>query len=72
MNRTLRVLVGLMGSLTLVVAQPSAQTTSTTLDRMTADGKSSQELARYVFDSHGCKSCHTVGANGKLGFTERG
>lgn len=72
MNCTLRVLVGLMGSLTLVVAQPSAQTTSTTLDRMTADGKSSQELARYVFDSHGCKSCHTVGANGKLGFTERG
>ena len=72
MNRTLRILVGLMGSLTLVVAQPSAQTTSTTLDRMTADGKGSQELARYVFDSHGCKSCHTVGANGKLGFTERG
>jgi len=56
MNRTLRILVGLMGSLTLAVAQPSAQTTSTTLDRMTADGKSSQELARYVFDSHGCKS----------------
>jgi cytochrome c2 len=72
MNRKLRVLVGLMGSLTLVVAQPSAKTTSTTLDRMTADGKGSQELARYVFDSHGCKSCHTVGANGKLGFTERG
>ena len=33
---------------------------------------SSDELAKYVFDHHGCNSCHTLGANGKLGFTERG
>ena len=39
---------------------------------MVAAGKSQQELAKYVFDTHGCKSCHTVGANGKLGFTEHG
>ena len=32
----------------------------------------SNELAKYVFDHHGCNSCHTLGANGKLGFTERG
>ena len=35
-------------------------------------GKSSSELAAYVFEHHGCKSCHTLGNGGKLGFTERG
>ena len=29
-------------------------------------------LAKYVFDNQGCRSCHTVSADGKLGFTERG
>ena len=43
-----------------------------TLDRMVAAGKSPQELAKYVFDTHGCKSCHTIGQDGKLGYTERG
>jgi cytochrome c551/c552 len=33
---------------------------------------SSNELAKYVFEHHGCGSCHTMGANGKLGYTERG
>ena len=33
---------------------------------------SSDELAHYVFEHHGCNTCHTVGANGKLGFTDRG
>jgi cytochrome c551/c552 len=33
---------------------------------------SSHELAKYIFDHHGCGSCHTMGANGKLGYTERG
>lgn len=42
------------------------------LDRMIAAGKSQSELARYVFNTHGCKSCHTMGAAGKLGFTEKG
>jgi cytochrome c551/c552 len=32
----------------------------------------SDELAKYVFERHGCDSCHTMGANGKLGYTERG
>ena len=52
--------------------QPSPQQTAATLDRMIAEHKSQQELAQYVFDTHGCKSCHTVGQNGKLGFTSRG
>ncbi len=33
---------------------------------------SSDELAHYVFEHHGCNNCHTLGASGKLGFTERG
>ena len=53
-------------------ASPSPQQTGATLDRMIAAHKSQQELARYVFDTHGCQSCHTVGQNGKLGFTARG
>lgn len=30
------------------------------------------DLAKYVFENHGCKNCHTLGNNGKFGFTERG
>jgi cytochrome c551/c552 len=33
---------------------------------------SSDQLAKYVFEHHGCETCHTMGANGKLGFTDRG
>jgi hypothetical protein len=54
------------------LSQPSAQQTTATLDRMIAAGKSNQELAQYVFDTHGCKNCHTVGHDGKLGFTATG
>jgi hypothetical protein len=39
---------------------------------MTAAGQSQREIARYVFDTHGCKSCHVAGENGKLGLTEKG
>jgi len=42
------------------------------LDKMVATGKSPQELAKYVFDTHGCKSCHTIGRDGKLGYTDKG
>jgi cytochrome c2 len=52
--------------------QPSPSATSATLDKMIAAKKSQKELAQYVFDTHGCNRCHTVGENGKLGFTERG
>lgn len=43
-----------------------------TLDRMIAAGKSPQDLARYLFDTHGCKQCHTMGHDGKLGYTQEG
>jgi cytochrome c551/c552 len=67
MTRTLLLLLG-TASLTLI----GQQNQNATLDRMIADGKSPRELAQYVFDTHGCKKCHTIGRDGKLGFTELG
>ena len=49
-----------------------AQSSDTTLDKMVADGKTPRELAEYLFDTHGCKTCHTGGTDGKLGFTKKG
>jgi len=51
---------------------PAATAQDKQLDRMIAAGKSQKELAQYLFNTHGCKSCHTMGQNGKLGFTEKG
>jgi cytochrome c2 len=45
---------------------------SVTLDQMIKAGKSSQELAQFVFDSQGCKNCHTMAHDGKLGLTDLG
>lgn len=56
----------------LWAAVACAQSTTAELDRMVAAGKSPHELAQYLFDSHGCKSCHTIGHDGKLGFTKTG
>jgi cytochrome c551/c552 len=49
-----------------------AQSSTAKLDRMVAAGKSQRELAKYLFDTHGCKNCHTLGQDGKLGFTKKG
>jgi cytochrome c551/c552 len=60
------------------IAQSSKSSTSssTANKAMLTDAQmskmSSDDLAHWVFENHGCKSCHTMGANGKLGFTERG
>jgi cytochrome c551/c552 len=58
-------------------SQPQSSTASTstspnTLTDAQMSKMSSDELAHYVFEHHGCNNCHTLGANGKLGFTERG
>jgi len=60
------------GTCLLAQQKQSAQATSAALDKMIAAKKSQKELAQYVFDNHGCNTCHTVGENGKLGFTARG
>lgn len=41
--------------------------TDAQMSQMSAD-----DLAKYVFQQHGCKNCHTMGTPGKLGLTERG
>ena len=53
-------------------ARPSPKTDAMMIDKMAADGKSQKEISQYVFDTHGCKSCHLAGKDGKLGFTDRG
>lgn len=50
----------------------SATANKVTLTDAQMSKMSSDELAHYVFEHHGCNNCHTLGANGKLGFTERG
>ena len=55
-----------------MAVQVWAQSPDGTLDKMIADGKSPRELAVHLFDTHGCKSCHTTGKDGKLGFTKKG
>jgi parallel beta-helix repeat protein len=55
----------------IACAPARAQQTPAKLDQVIARG-SSKELAHYIFDTHGCKTCHTIGHDGKLGFTENG
>ena len=47
--------------------EASKTLTDAQLARMSPD-----ELATNIFEHHGCNNCHTLGKNGKLGFTERG
>ncbi len=53
-------------------SQPTPGQTAAALDRMVAEHRGQQELAQYVFSTHGCQKCHTAGVDGKLGFTDRG
>ena len=56
----------------LIGVSAGADSPDAGLERMIAAGKSQRELAQYLFDTHGCKGCHTQGADGKLGFTAKG
>ncbi|HLH00207.1 MAG TPA: hypothetical protein VKX49_28125 [Bryobacteraceae bacterium] len=65
------------GSIFLALCSPQAALAQQSskdpgLDRMIAGGKTQHELAQYVFNTHGCKGCHTLGHDGKLGFTAKG
>lgn len=48
------------------------QSSTATLDQMIAAGKNQRELAQHLFDTQGCRRCHTIGHEGKLGFTKQG
>jgi hypothetical protein len=62
---SISVLLGLAATAALAASD-------TRLDKMVASGASPRELAGYVFDTQGCKACHTVGQGGKLGYTATG
>lgn len=51
------------------VQMPSSGAHLTDADLKT---KTPQQLAAFIFENHGCKNCHTLGENGKMGFTDRG
>ncbi len=55
----------------LVPQVPPGQAAKT-LAEIGVAGKDPNELARYIFENHGCKNCHTLDKNGKFGFSERG
>jgi cytochrome c551/c552 len=63
--------VVLVASLSLLSRSGAAASTDTLSDAQIAH-LSSGALAKYVFDNQGCRTCHTVSEDGKLGFTERG
>lgn len=48
-------------------ALPTKTLTDAQMSQMSTD-----DLAKYVFQEHGCKNCHTLGKAGRLGLTERG
>ena len=64
--------IGIVLAQQALSTQAHAQTSSATLDRMVAAGKSPKELAEHLFQTQGCQGCHTMGHDGKLGFTEKG
>ena len=64
--------LGLAASLSLLFRSGTAAASTNTLSDTQIARMSSSALAKYVFDNQGCTSCHTVSADGKLGFTERG
>lgn len=55
--------------------QPKATSSGSSTKTLT-DAQMSQmnadDLAKYIFQEHDCKNCHTLGKAGRLGLTERG
>lgn len=37
-----------------------------------AEGKSPREIAKWIYDNHGCVSCHTLASTGLFGLTPQG
>jgi hypothetical protein len=56
-----------------LAAEAYTQTATSTksLSRSEMSRMAPNDLAKYVFENHGCKNCHTLRNNGKFGFTER-
>jgi cytochrome c551/c552 len=64
--------LALIVCLSLLLRSSTAAASGNTLSEDQMARMSSGPLAKYVFDNQGCRACHTVSTDGKLGFTERG
>jgi cytochrome c551/c552 len=62
----------LVTSLSLLLRSGTAAASGNALSDAQIAHMSSGALTKYVFENQGCGSCHTVSADGKLGFTDRG
>ena len=58
----------------VALANPQAQSSLAGKTHSNADlsNMNQDELAHDVFEHHGCKTCHTLGKDGKLGYTDKG
>ena len=54
------------GNLPIGAAQP------TSLLEYDAEGKSPREIAKWIYDNHGCVNCHTLTNTGLFGLTPQG
>jgi len=52
-------------------SQARAPATLAELEQVTA-AKAPHEIATFIFDTYGCRNCHTVEGGGKFGYTDLG
>jgi cytochrome c551/c552 len=62
----------LIACLSLLLRSGTAAASGNALSDEQIAHMSSGALTKYVFENQGCRSCHTVSSDGKLGFTDRG
>ena len=53
-------------------AQAQSASSSKAISQSEMAKMAPNDLAKYIYENHGCKTCHTLENNGKFGFTERG
>ena len=51
---------------------PIGAAQATSLLEYDAEGKSPREIAKWIYDNHGCVSCHTLTNTGLFGLTPQG
>jgi len=72
-GRAIDILTGMCLTAALIsCSSPRSSQSQQPLAELNLSGRSSQEIAEFVFEHYGCDRCHTLGKAGRLGFTERG
>ncbi len=52
--------------------KPSVRSEITSLLEYDTQGRSSREIAQWIYDSYGCQTCHTLTQTGVFGLTAQG